>query len=412
MAHYSDLVSIRDGVVKNTTDLWILRAGQLVPVQSAWVVKNGVLVKQFERVGVPVTMSFISPSPAANQTVAASSTLTWKVRVPTVDGLVPTGSVTFTGPQGSVVVALDAAGEASTTFVHNPGQRTVSVTLASTNGYTASQISRSIVLSSTLTTFSFVSPSPAAGAAYYGEPGNLTWKVKADAKFGVTPAGNVRFFLPNGTQSVVALNASGEASVTYSHTYGQKTVTARLEATNDFHASGDISRSIAIYRWTQHQQWQTYTYSYGRYYNKSDAGTNVSDRFYMGDLGNLNYRTIVMMGIPGKPNAGAYCIYAQASFSMLSTIALVRVGWHILDSLPATGYLGIPGVAPDVVGVANVVAHNRYAVDMTLHVAGALNNGTFRGLIYGGNVGNTPYGVVWYDTTMEILWEWYSWDAT
>lgn len=406
MPNISAMSTIKTNAVKDVTDIWTIKSNVLVPVQTAWVVKSGSLVKVFERQGVPVTMSFVSPSPTG--TIDAASTQTWKVSVPTVDGLVPTGTVTFSGPSGNKTVILDSNGEASTTYVHNPGQRTVSVTLSSTNGYTASAISRTISISSTATTISFTSPS--YDAVYNGAQ-NVTWTVSVDAKHSVTPTGKIVFYGPNNEKKDVALS-NGTASVTYYHGEGQRTVTAYLESNNDFHASG-VAWRVRIRKSVRFQQWQTLWYQSAKQYsNHNEVGSASGSTLYSGDFGSVNIRTFTLQTLPSKPHGSAYCVSAVFHFSSLTASAWVGVGYHILSPLPTYGAMDQYGVAAFRGWTGPLAANVRYSLELGVHVAGAMNDLTFRGIVFGAYGQPVPLSQIWHDPTVDVLWEWYDWVDT
>lgn len=415
MAHYSDLVSIRDGVVKNTTDLWILRGGQLVPVQSAWVVKNGALVKQFERVGVPVTMEFISPSPAANTGIVPGATVTWKVRVPTVDGLVPTGTVTFSGPGANTLVTLDAAGEASASFVYRPGDSSVSVTLASTNGYTAPTLSRIVNVNDTKVTINFVSP--AYDTPYYGES-NVTYRVRMSGAADRLPTGTVRFYGPNNQVKDGTIWHGQEGGVWYAYAeqtlwmpYSQRYVTAQLNANNDFYADNNSWR-VRVLRNTQVYSHQYLWYESGKNYAGPNAnGSWATTQLISGDLSGTSWRAFTRQNMPAKPNAGAFCVAAWVRFIAGSSAAAVRLGWHSWTTLPNTGSFTQGGINQNLVTTGGVTAGGEYWIDMGLHLAGCMNDGSFRGLVFGGPAGSTPY--VWTNSAyVDVTWSWWEWQDT
>jgi len=62
--------------------------------------------------------------------------------------------------------------------------------------------------------------------------------------------------------------------------------------------------------------------------------------------------------------------------------------------------------------VGPVGAGARYSADLSLHAFQAMNDGTFRGLVFGGASGQTPYGRVWNDPAVDVIWEWQYWYDT
>lgn len=416
MAHISNLAGIRSSTVKDVTDLYVVKGGVFSPVQSAWLVKNGVLVKMFERRGTAVTMTFISPSPASGESMVAGSTKTWKVKVPIVDGLVPTGTVVFTGPGGGVSATIDAAGEASASFTHRPGQRTVTAMLSSTNGYTANDISRTVSIQAAESDMYFVSPN--YDQAYFGE-NNVTFRVRMTSAWGVLPVGTVKFTSANGEVKSGNIWHDQEGGVWYAYAeqtlwmpYWKRTVTAELVATNDFWAYSESWRVRVLALGTARQT-QTLWYESANYYIGGSGGpVAVGTNLYMGDLGGDSYRTFTKQNYPAKPDPGAYCVGVYAYFSTLIASSLIRVGFHILWPLPGTGNLGQAGVLSDRVGVGPVGAGARYSADLSLHAYQAMNDGTFRGLVFGGASGQTPYGRVWNDPAVDVIWEWQYWYDT
>lgn len=416
MAHISNLAGIRSSAVKDVSDLYVVKGGVFSPVQSAWLVKNNALVKVFERRGVPVTMSFVSPSPTDGESMVAGAAKTWKVKVPTVDGLVPTGTITFTGPQGNAVVSLDANGEAATTYTHNPGMRTVSAVYASTNGYTASSISRTITIQAAESDMYFVSPN--YDQAYYGAS-NVTYRVRMTSVYGVLPTGQVKFTGPNSQVLYGDIWHGQEGGVWYAYAERtlnmplyQRTVTAELVANNDFWARSETWR-VRVLTQVQRQQWQILWYESAKNYaGASDTGTTAGNNLYSGDFGNISMRCFTRQNLPSKPNAGAYCVQVKVNFSMLADSALVRVGWHDKTTLPNSGSYSQGGIYQDKVGVSWVVANTRYTVDATFHFYEAMNNGWFKGLVFGGPAVSTPFSNVWRDPTVDVLWEWYEWVDT
>lgn len=410
MPHYSTLAGIRATAVKDVTDLWVVKNGTFSPVQSAWVVKGGVLVKQFERRGVPVTMEWISPTPAQNAGVTPGGTVNFKVRVPTVDGLVPTGTVAFAGPGGTNTVTLDASGEAATSFVFRPGDTTVTATLSSSNGYTATAISRVLNVNDSTVSMNFVAP--LYDQVYYGES-NVTYKVQINGAAERLPTGTVTFNGPNGQSTNAGIWHEGGyayAQATLWMPYGQRTVSASLNANNDF-VAGSIGWRVRVMRLVRRTSWQTLWYEMaGNYPNGSSGYFTAGNELISGLTGGNDWRCFTRQNVPSKPVAGAWCTAIKVNFSMLNAVSAVTIGFHILGTLPGTGALNQAGVLSNRVWSGAVVGNTRYTVDMP-QAAQAMNDTSFRGLVFG-NGSNPPYARIWKDPTVDVLWEWDEWVDT
>lgn len=409
MTNYSQINAVSGGQVKTADDLWLARGGVLVPAIEAWAVKNGTLVKVWERYGGATTMTWVLPTAA---TAIHADPVLWRVRVEQGGHLVrPKGSVQFTFSDGqSQTASIDSVtGYASVTMYHDGGQSvTATATLTSTNGFTASPVVKALTVTGGEVTLTWVEP--ADQQVFYG-PTNIKWRVRAIPKNGLIPSGQVRFSGPSG-YNYVDLDANGYAETTYYHDSGMKVCTAQITSSDEGWTSQPIDRWIRLLINTRYQSTGYFDRTSHRNYEGANGGPQNTTPIVCGDLSGKSWRAISMCSRPAKPVSDAYCVAAWAVYTPGTQSAGIRIGYHTKDAYPATGTF--TGLQQNLVTGPGTQSVEQW-VDIGLHVASAINNETFRGMVYGGPADSTPYSwvaVAGVFCGLVVTWEWWRWIDT
>ena len=413
MANFSQINAVSGGQVKTATDLWMVRSGALVPAQSAWAVKNNALVKVWERAGGPVSMVLLEPSQGA--TVQHGFTLKFRVQVPKIDGARLGASIRFQGAFDETV-AVDEATGICEKFVHfTQENKSVTLSLISDNGYIANQIVYTASVFGGSCTVKMTSPT--YDQQFFGAQ-NITWTAKAEAIPGHTgvPQGTMRFDGPRGEVQNVAVDTNGYASATFWHGSGERWCTAEFrDSTNGFSPVPEGSDRFGRIRMMINTRYQSTGYfdrTSHRNYEGANGGPQNTTPIVCGDLSGKSWRAISMCSRPAKPVSDAYCVAAWAVYTPGTQSAGIRIGYHTKDAYPATGTF--TGLQQNLVTGPGTQSVEQW-VDIGLHVASAINNETFRGMVYGGPADSTPYSwvaVAGVFCGLVVTWEWWRWIDT
>lgn len=408
MANYSQINVAQGAAVKTADDLWLVRGGNLVPAMSAWAVKNGALVKVWERQGGATSMVWNLPVVPITRNV--NTPITFAVTVSQNNHVArPEGVVRFTFSNGTVLDGtINAVGVAEVTITPTvAGTLTCTATLVSSNGFTAAAIVREATIVGGRTTLTFTSP--ADQQVFYGEQ-NITWTVRANPINSVAPQGTIKFTGPGGSQ-YVTLDANGYASATFYHAAGQKGVIAELTTSSNGYTADAIGRTIRLLTNQRFQQEQWLNYEGHRNYAGANGGPQSASGVVSGDSSGTSWRAFTRNNVPVKPVGHAYCVDVRVIYNVSWPAAGVRVGWHSLGSYPSTGTFSQNGVHQNLMTGPGTTGNDHW-LDMSLHLAAAMNDGSFRGLVFGGPSGQTPYSILAGNTPVRVIWEWYSWTDT
>jgi hypothetical protein len=190
---------------------------------------NDVVLTRPPRVDSSVQLAQSVPTPVFGQPFTVTATITG------VQGIIPTGSVTFTIDSGTPVdVTLDASGQAT---LSDPSLSALS---AGAHTITATYNGDGLLKPSLLQTLpatigkagTSILPTPIT-AAVFGQPLTLTAVVTPLAPGGGTPTGEVIFREGSTELGRAPVNASGQASVPISALgVGDHTITADFESDN------------------------------------------------------------------------------------------------------------------------------------------------------------------------------------
>lgn len=408
MAHFSQVYAVSGGQVKLADDMWLVRSGALAPAQTAWAVKNGTLTKVWERRGGPVSMTILTPAP--NASVRHDFALSFQVQVPKINGARLGAQMRFQGRFDETHPVDEATGICTATVHFNQENPTVTISLISDNGYTAAPLTYTADVYGG--NCDVVMTAPAYDQAMYG-PLDITWTARAMPNYGEQPLGTIRFDGPRSEVQFVATDANGYASATFRHNSGERWCTAQFQdSTNGFSPNNAAFGRIRLLINTRYQQVVDYTYAGHRNYAGANAGPSQTSTIISGEnTDGKNWRAFTMLNRPAKPQSDAYCVAAFARYRPGLTTPGVRIGYHTFDSYPATGTFG-NGVQQNLaIGPGSTQDH---WVDMSLNLAAVLNNGTLRGLVYGGPAGETPLAIlqsVAYNG-LTVTWEWWRWIDT
>lgn len=407
MANFSQMNVVQSSTIKTIDDVWLVRSGALAPAMSAWAVKSGALVKVWERQGGATSMAWNLPVVPTTRNV--NTPITFAVTVSQNNHVArPEGIVRFTFSNGSVLDGtINAAGIAEVTITPTvAGTLTCTASLLSSNGFTATAIVREATIVGGPTTIEFTTP--ADQQVFYG-PQNITWTVRVLPINGFAPQGTIKFSGPGGVQ-YVTLDGNGYASVTYYHGAGQKGVIAELYTSTNGYTAPAAGRTIRLLVNQRYSQVQGFGMSrIDNYQNANGPRSTNQSAAISGDSGNVNWRSFVLSGsYPAKPVGHAYAVKVHLYFDVTWPGGIVRAGWHSMGSLPATGSFSQGGVHQNLMA-ADANSTGQKFLDMSLHMAGCMNDGSFRGLVFGGPSG--PYVAV-NNIAVYTEWEWYSWTDT
>jgi hypothetical protein len=182
-----------------------------------------------------------SPNPSvAGETVAV------RVHVETSHsgGRKPTGAVSLSVDGTPQSLALDASGAAAVDLsALSAGTHTLGARYAGDGdflGSDATPITQTVVLAATTTTLA-----ASRTSAVFGQPIDVTVKVRAEGPHVGTPAGTVNFTV-DGASQAVALDASGSAALSLSLAVGAHTIGASYSGDAGFAASDAGSLSLVV----------------------------------------------------------------------------------------------------------------------------------------------------------------------